>query len=204
MQKVSLLLFKLRKSLTPVEGWFLILHCFLLSGCMWWKPFKNEKLSPSRSSLENGNLLHILESPSKKKKILSSQIAQYQGRTEQRQRTASGAEAASAAGTHQAQWSGLAALKNTSLMTGSRTFLSETNCCDRARGKGAVRVLDSGAFKAYLVVNMSQGVSALIPVLVSSVAEVHLNYVNCCLWIAAQKLPGYSVALMTWMKLLKS
>lgn len=89
-------------------------------------------------------------------------------------------------------------------MTGSRTFLSETNCCDRARGKGAVRVLDSGAFKAYLVVNMSQGVSALIPVLVSSVAEVHLNYVNCCLWIAAQKLPGYSVALMTWMKLLKS
>lgn len=54
-------------------------------------------------------------------------------------------------------------------------FLSETNCCDGACGKGAVRVLDSGTFKAYLLVDLSQGVSALIPALVSSMAKVHLN-----------------------------
>ena len=100
---------------------------------------------------------------------------QYQWCTDQRERAASGAEAASSAGTHQAQWSGLAALKNTGLMTGSRMFLSETNCCDRVCGKGAVRVLDSGTLKAYLLVDLSRGVSALIPALVSSMAKVHLN-----------------------------
>lgn len=85
----------------------------------------------------------------------------------------SGAEAASSAGPHQAQWSGLAAQTNTSLMTGSRMFLAEPSCWDRARWQGAVRVL----FKAYLLVDLSQGVSALIAALVSSVRP---NQVSCC------------------------
>lgn len=73
----------------------------------------------------------------------------------------------------QAQRSGLAAQKNTNLTTGSRMFLAEPNCWDRVCWPGAVRIL----FKAYLLVDLSQGVSALIPALVSS---VRLNRVSCC------------------------
>lgn len=61
-------------------------------------------------------------------------------------------------------------------------FLSKTNSCDRARGKGVMGVLDSGTFKAQLLVeDLPQGVSALIPMVVSSVVvKIHLNYVDCC------------------------
>lgn len=99
-------------------------------------------------------------------------IAQYQWHADQCGRAASGAEAASTAGTHRAQWSCLAVQKITSLMTGSRMFLSESN---RACGKRAVRVLHSGPFKAYLLVGLSRGGSAQIPAVVSSVAKAHLN-----------------------------
>lgn len=52
-------------------------------------------------------------------------------------------------------------------------FLAEPNRWDRVCWPGAVRIL----FKAYLLVDLSQGVSALIPALVSS---VRLNRVSCC------------------------
>lgn len=104
-QKVLLLLFKVRKRITPLEGWFLILHCFLLSGCMWLKLFKNEKLSPSSTSPENCSLLHISWVPKWKKKFVSTKLHSINGALDQRGRAASGAGAASAAGTHRgAAW----------------------------------------------------------------------------------------------------
>lgn len=66
-QKVLLLLFQVR--IIHLEVWVLILHCFVLCGCMWLELLKHEKLSPKQHNCR-ACILCISRVPSRKKNIL--------------------------------------------------------------------------------------------------------------------------------------
>lgn len=157
-EKVLLPLFKVGKRITPLEGWFLILHCFLLSGCMWFKLFINEKLSPSSTSQENCILLRICWVPRWK-----NQIIKYPNCTVSMAHRPAWKSSLWSWGCLRCRYSPgtveLLGCPEEREPDDRQQDVSVRN--SRACGKRAVRVLDSGTFKAYLLVDLSQGVSAL-------------------------------------------
>lgn len=153
MRKMLLPVFTDRVIVTALEGWILILHCFLLSGCMRLKLFKSD-VTKQPKCRELQSPMYFL-SPRVKKITVSIPMAQYQWQTNQHGRAAPGAEELSSHS--RVAW----------LSCRTRAWCQKPAVVTEHEGKGAARALDAGAFKARLLVDVSWVFAAILVLVVA-------------------------------------